>query len=190
MLVWKGIFSVGFFSVQLQISRRWWHRSAWNFTWWYILVPYRSSPFFWRKYSQGNPKIWNFGPEFFCHLTTNISETVSCSVTCQLERNVSSTRPFSVRLSHRFVSCWHTCFTLVIKDFFSVCNYVDDTYDSCFMFVTLSYAGADLATGGMSDHLSVVCTLVNASKLITIGLWFPPSSSPETLGFLKPTFIQ
>ena len=35
-LVWKGIFvAVYFFSVRLQISRRRWHWSAWNFAWWY-----------------------------------------------------------------------------------------------------------------------------------------------------------
>jgi len=37
---------VFFFSVGLQISRRWWqwHRSAWNFTRWYICVPGVFSP--------------------------------------------------------------------------------------------------------------------------------------------------
>jgi len=47
------------FSVQLQISRRRWHRSAWNFAWWYISVPDRSSPL-WGG-TQGNPQIPNFG---------------------------------------------------------------------------------------------------------------------------------
>jgi len=32
------------FFVRLQVSRRLWHRSAWNFEWWYTSVSERSSP--------------------------------------------------------------------------------------------------------------------------------------------------
>ena len=47
---------------------------------------------FWSGTS-GEPQIRNFGPNFWS-LTANISETVSRSVTCQLELNISSTRAF------------------------------------------------------------------------------------------------
>jgi len=50
-----------FFSARLQISRRRWRRSAWNFSRWYISVPDRSSPLFGAvAYSQvsPNPKLW------------------------------------------------------------------------------------------------------------------------------------
>jgi len=65
-LVEQGIrpLSSLFFSVLLQISRRRWHRSAWNFVWWYILVPDRSSPFL-GAVPAGDPEIRNFGPKFW-----------------------------------------------------------------------------------------------------------------------------
>ena len=80
------------FLMQLQISWRRWHRSAWNFAWWYISVPDRKSPL-WGRFSQGIPKIPYFGL-IFGHLTLNISKTVSRNVTCQLTLNISSTRAF------------------------------------------------------------------------------------------------
>jgi len=36
---WTVCWFLFFFNVWLQISRQRWHHSAWNFTWWYILVP-------------------------------------------------------------------------------------------------------------------------------------------------------
>ena len=60
-------------------------------------------PYWWR-YLWGSPnaesKRGSGGPFFgladtdFCHLTANVSKTVSRSVTCQLELNISSTRAF------------------------------------------------------------------------------------------------
>jgi len=53
-----------FFSVRLQISRRRWHRSVWNFAWRYISIPDRFAPLL-GTVPQGNAQIRNFGPKFW-----------------------------------------------------------------------------------------------------------------------------
>jgi len=74
------------------ISATRWHRSAWNFAWWYIPVSDRSSPLL-GAVPPGIPWIRNFDINFG-HLTANISKTVSRSVTRQLKLNISSTAAF------------------------------------------------------------------------------------------------
>jgi len=52
-------FEASFF-VRLQISWRWWHRSAWNFAIWYMSVLAILFSF-WGQYPQGIPKSWILG---------------------------------------------------------------------------------------------------------------------------------
>ena len=56
------IFLSSYLSVRLQISRRRWHRWAWNFAWWYTSVPGTKSPL-WGGTPKG-PKIPNFDREY------------------------------------------------------------------------------------------------------------------------------
>ena len=84
-----------FSSFQLHIYRWLWHWSAWNFAWWYISVPDRSSTLL------GVVPPGSLSPKF-AYLTVNISKMVSCSVTCQLQLNINSTRGFK-NVSHRVV---------------------------------------------------------------------------------------
>ena len=67
-----------FFSVRLQISRRRWHRSAWNFAW--CTCRSRTDLLLWGTES---PKCDFWGLNFG-HLTSNISKTVSRSVTMSI----------------------------------------------------------------------------------------------------------
>ena len=68
---------------------RWWDRGVWNFAWGYTSVRDRSSHLL-GTVPEGIPQIPNF-----VHLTAAILKTVSRSITCQLELNISSTRAFS-----------------------------------------------------------------------------------------------
>jgi len=74
------IFLCLFLCVRLQISRRRWHWSAWNFARWYISVPDTKSPLLGR-HPQGTPKSQIS--------TANISKMAS-----QMGRNISLTRAF------------------------------------------------------------------------------------------------
>jgi len=67
-----------FFCVWLQMSRRQWHWSAWNFARRYICVLDVSSPI-WGELPQGIHKSKILGLDFG-HLTANISKTVSRSI--------------------------------------------------------------------------------------------------------------
>ena len=85
-LVWKGVLVAMFFSVQLQISRRQCHRSAWNFAWWYISIPDRSL-LGWCP--QWIPQVQILA--IWLHISQN---RLSRSVICELELNITSMRAF------------------------------------------------------------------------------------------------
>ena len=76
------------------ISGRRWHRSAWNLAWWYTSVSDVAPPF----WGDGTTPRRSPKCQILClnfdHFTANISKTVSRSVTCKLELNISSTRDF------------------------------------------------------------------------------------------------
>jgi len=91
-----------FFSVWLglQISRRRWHRSAWNFVGRYISVPDRSSSLLGAvPPGSPNPKLW----PYILATWPRISRTVSRSVTCQYSLT-SAWRRLSKNVSHGAVA--------------------------------------------------------------------------------------
>jgi len=67
------------FCVRGHISRRRWHWSAWNFAWWYILVPHVFSLF-------GDPQNPKFWPSNKANFSTMVSRS---SITCQLQLKIS-----------------------------------------------------------------------------------------------------
>ena len=91
------------FFVVRQICRRWWCQSAWKFARWYSCVPDNASPLsvaMSLEVSKCRVKkgfgwtIFGLSDTDFYHLPANISKTLSHSVTCQIELNISSMRAF------------------------------------------------------------------------------------------------
>ena len=66
-----------FISVRLQISLRQWHRSAWNFAWWYISVPGKFSCLL-GAVPQEIPQIRHLGPTFNKQLSEWPADLIVC----------------------------------------------------------------------------------------------------------------
>jgi len=94
----KSAIIVGYLSIcvclRSLISRRRWHRSAWNFCMMVHIGPGHNLPS-WGRYPQEIPKFQIVGLNFG-HLTTNVSKTVGPrSQHCTpIRANISSTGPF------------------------------------------------------------------------------------------------